>query len=152
MRLRFMIVGALTVAFPATVSAGNNVLQNAVAPTSLLITGIGIGTVWTLDIVSGKNVALNGNIFKARDKETDQLMWPHFLAEYGTAACAIVGAVGLYGDQPWAEPVTLVASGLITYTSVNSMAWVLSEKGRLVYAVPMMVGLGCAGISIAATF
>jgi hypothetical protein len=32
------------------------------------------------------------------------------------------------------------------------MAWVVSEKGRFSYAIPMMIGLASAGISIAATF
>ncbi len=152
MRLGCIIFVALLVVCSVESSANNDVARNIVAPTGLLITGIGIGTVWTLDLISQKNINMNGNIFRARDKGTNQVMWPHLLAEYGTAACAIVSAVGLYRNDPWAESMTLVTSGLMAYTSVNSMAWVVSEKGRFAYAVPMMVGLASAGISIVATF
>lgn len=127
-------------------------MKKHAAPAGLLLTGIGIGTIWTMDLISQKNVDMNGNIFGARDKSTGQVMWPHLLAEYGTAATAIIGAVGLYRDDPWAESLTLVSSGMLAYTSVNSMSWVLSQKGRLVYAVPMMIGLASAGIGIIAAF
>jgi hypothetical protein len=152
MRLSFLFIGVILSIYVVDAFSSENVARNIVAPTGLLITGVGIGTVWTLDLISQKNINLNGNIFRARDKGTNQVMWPHLLAEYGTAACAVVSAIGLYNNKPWANSMALVTSGLITYTSINSMAWVVSEKGRFSYAIPMMIGLASAGISIAATF
>lgn len=134
------------------VFSSENLLQERVAPTGLLITGIGIGTVWTLDLISQKNINMNGSIFKARDKSTNQLIWPHLVAEYSTATVSIISAVGLYNNKNWAKPLSLIASGLVAYTSVNSMSWVLSEKGRYAYAIPMMIGLTSAGITIGAVF
>jgi len=152
MRFSCLISGAILLVYTVSLGAGENILKNVVSPTSLMITGIGIGTVWTLDLVSQKNINMNGNVFKARDKGTNQILWPHLLVEYGTAASAIISAVGLYRNAPWAESMTLITSGLISYTSINSMSWVISEKGRIAYAIPMMIGLASAGISIVATF
>jgi hypothetical protein len=58
----------------------------------------------------------------------------------------------LYRNEPWGRPMTLITSGLIAYTSVSSMSWVLSEKGRLSYGIPMMIGCAGAGIAIVAVF
>ena len=152
MKSALIYAGMIAVTCSISGFCSDDVLKSVIAPSSLLITGVGIGTVWTLDLVSQKNITMNGSIFKARDKGTNQVMWPHLLAEYGTAASAIVSAIGLYRKEPWAEPMALVTSGLITYTSINSMAWVVSEKERFAYAIPMMIGLASAGITVAATF
>ena len=146
----FIPVMIFVLAIPAT--SQKNHTKDVLAPTGLLITGVGIGTIWTLELISGKNIDSNENIFQARDKGTNQILWPHLLAEYSTAAAAFISAVGLYRNDSWARSMTLITSGLLAYTSINSMSWVLSEKEKSIYAIPMMIGLTTAGVSIIAVF
>ena len=51
----------------------------------MLAMGVAIATVWTRDIVAGMQVDLSDGFFRARD-DAGTLFWPHWIAEYGTAA------------------------------------------------------------------
>ncbi|HNZ38636.1 MAG TPA: hypothetical protein PK251_11720 [Candidatus Latescibacteria bacterium] len=151
--LRFILpsVCVLLVAVPRP-AAARDIWRNRVAPAGQIVTGIGIAAVWTMDLVSRKNVDMTGGFFKARDRGTKQLIWPHVIAEYATATGLVAGAAGLYREKEWGRTVSLISSGALAYTSINSMSWVLSERGRMAYAAPMMFGLMTAGVSIGVLF
>lgn len=111
-------------------------VQLAVAVFALVM-GVGVATIWTLDLARGR-VDLGAGLLHAR--EGGDLLWPHWLAEYATAAVLIVGAIAWLAGAAWADGVLLVGLGALVYTSVNSLGWVLAEPARRGYGVPMLVG------------
>ena len=115
-------------------------METAVA-VSLMIMGAGIAGVWTRDILAAEYVDLSHGVFSARDPDSGTLFWPHWLAEYATAAALVAAAIGLLADAGWARPLAAMASGALLYTSTNSLGWALSRRDRLAYAVPMVAGL-----------
>lgn len=102
--------------------------------------GLGIAGVWTLDLLRNPKIDLSRGVFAARNDE-GSLFWPHWLAEYGTAAALLAGAGGLLAQAGWGRPLGLVALGALVYTSTNSLGWSLAAPERRPYAVPMIVGL-----------
>jgi hypothetical protein len=58
-----------------------------------LVMALGIAGVWTADILSSQ-VDLNSGPFHAREAGSESLLWPHWLAEYGTAAVLLCGGLG----------------------------------------------------------
>lgn len=100
---------------------------------------VAIAGVWTADIVRGTRIDRSRGLLRARDDE-GSLLVPHWIAEYGTAAGLLVGAVGLLATTPWATPVAAAALGALLYTSVNSLGWAVAEQSRRAYALPMAVG------------
>jgi hypothetical protein len=54
-----------------------------IVPVFMMLAGTGIIVIWAADIFSGK-FSEQGNFF--RWEEGENLMWPHILAEYLTAA------------------------------------------------------------------
>ncbi|HEU4490887.1 MAG TPA: hypothetical protein VFR74_08450 [Jiangellales bacterium] len=70
----------------------------------------------TLDLVRGR-VDLSAGAFRAREEGSGSLLWPHWLAEYGTAAALVVGGAGLLAHLGWGEPVVLLGLGACVYTS-----------------------------------
>ena len=114
----------------------------------LAFDGAGLITIWTLDIHK-KNLLKNG-FFKS--KEYGSLYWPHLFAEYGTGFCLIVSAIGLYTDRPWSNSIILISLGALVYTSISSLSWSFAEKERYVYAVPMILSLFGAVISVIVVF
>lgn len=107
----------------------------------MLVMGVGIGSIWTRDIISAEQLEISRGRRRARDPQSGSLMLPHWIAEYGTAAGLVAAAVGLFVDSGWGRPLALVALGALVYTSTNSLGWALAERGRLPYAVPMAVGV-----------
>jgi len=107
----------------------------------MIAMGVAIAGVWTRDILAGNKVDLSQGIFAARDPDAATLFWPHWLAEYATAAALIGAAIGLFLDANWAGALSGLATGALLYTSTNSLAWALSQRDRLGYAVPMFVGI-----------
>ena len=101
--------------------------------------GAGIATIWSADLVRG-TVDLSKCVFRARDASNDSLLWPHWLAEYSTAAVLMIGAVGLLAEEDWGAPVSLVGLGACAYTSINSLGWALAQPDRRSYSVPMLIG------------
>ena len=59
-----------------------------------IIMGVGIATSWTRDLVRGR-VDLSHGPFWAGEAGNDSLLWPHWLAEHGTAAALVAGGSGL---------------------------------------------------------
>ncbi|HSK27813.1 MAG TPA: hypothetical protein VK894_12965, partial [Jiangellales bacterium] len=101
-------------------------VQLAVAVFALVM-GVGVATIWTLDLARGR-VDLGAGLLHAR--EGGDLLWPHWLAEYATAAVLIVGAIAWLAGAAWADGVLLVGLGALVYTSVNSLGWVLADHPR----------------------
>jgi len=69
--------------------------------------GVAIAATWTLDLVRGR-VDLSAGVLKVREQGSGSLLWPHWLAEYGTAAALVVGGAALVADLGWGEPVVLL--------------------------------------------
>jgi hypothetical protein len=116
----------------------------------MLVMAIGIAGLWSVDIVRSPEVDRSRGLARARDR-SGSLLLPHWIAEYGTAAALLVGGLGLVlGWAPaawaWLVPVGL---GALAYTSCNSLGWVLADRSRLPYGVPMAVGLVGSLVSLA---
>lgn len=126
--------------------------KNRIVPTSLLVSGIGIASVWTMELISQENVNVSGGFFNIRDRKTNQILWPHLLAEYGTAMGLVIGAIGLYKQEEWGRIVSLISAGALAYTSLNSLSWVLSDESRKIYMIPMLLSLTAAGVTFVVLF
>jgi hypothetical protein len=107
----------------------------------MIVMGLAIAGVWTKDIIAGDKVDLSAGLFRARDGNEGPLLWPHWIAEYATAAALLAGGMGLLADAAWGRPVAGLALGALFYTSVNSLGWALARSDRLGYAVPMLAGV-----------
>jgi hypothetical protein len=108
---------------------------------AMIAVGAAMAAIWTRDIVAGAHVDLSAGVLSARDADSGSLFWPHWLAEYGTAAGLIAAGAGLLGGTGWADELGLLAVGSLWYTSVNSLGWALAERERRPYAAPMVAGL-----------
>ena len=110
--------------------------------------GLAIAGVWTRDIIVGDKVDLSPGILRAREQDSGSLLWPHWVAEYSTAATLIAGGIGLLADSSWARVVAPAALGALLYTSTNSLGWALADRERFVYSAPMIAGVvvGLGGI------
>jgi len=116
----------------------------------MLVMSVGIAGIWTVDIVRSPEIDRSRGLLRARDGPSGPMLVPHWLAEYGTAALLAVGGLGLLpGWQPgaWAWLVA-VGLGALAYTSLNSLGWVLADRTRSAYGVPMAIGLIGAVVSI----
>ena len=109
-----------------------------IIPSLMLIIGSGMAYIWTSDIVSGR-FSDRGSFFQWKEEKT--LLWPHIVAEYLTAIGLITGGIGLFASRGWALPVSLLALGAVIYSAVNSTGWVLAEKNRLTYGIPIWISL-----------
>jgi hypothetical protein len=107
----------------------------------MLANGLAIAGIWTHDIFTGDRVERSAGVFAARDPDAGTLLWPHWLAEYATAASLIVAAAGLLADADWAVALGGIATGALLYTGTNSLSWALAARDRLAYAIPMLVGV-----------
>lgn len=105
----------------------------------MIVMAAGIAGVWTADIVQGTRIDRSHGILRARD-DGGSLLLPHWIAEYGTAAALLGGAISVLAGQPWAAPVAAAALGATLYTSINSLGWALAEPSRRASALPMAVG------------
>lgn len=106
----------------------------------MIVMGVGIASIWTIDIVRGVHIDLSRGLLRARDRD-GSLLLPHWLAEYGTAAALLGGSAGLLGSAGWSVPLAAAALGASLYTSTNSLAWALADSSRRAYALPMTVGV-----------
>lgn len=107
----------------------------------MIVMGAGIAAIWTKDIASGEKVDLSEGFLRAREGEDGSLLWPHWVAEYATAAALIVGGLGLLTHSEWGPPLAALAVGALFYTSMNSLGWAFARRDRLSYAVPMIAGV-----------
>lgn len=109
---------------------------------------IGMVIIWTSDIVTADKLDINQGRWRARDPDSQSILLPHWVAEFGTALALLIGASGLLFDWNSGRSIALVALGGLAYTSVNSLGWVLADRSRLPYGVPMLAGLVGALIGI----
>ncbi len=107
----------------------------------MIVIGAAMAGIWTRDLVSGDRVDLSDGVFAAREPDSGALFWPHWLAEYGTAAVLVVAGSALVADTSWAQELAFVGLGALVYTSVNSLGWVFARRDRFAYAAPMVAGL-----------
>jgi hypothetical protein len=115
----------------------------------LIAMGVGIAGIWTLDIARNPEIDRSRGLVRARDR-TGSVMLPHWIAEYATALLCLVGGLGLalgWTATGWTWTVPL-ALGALSYTSLNSLSWVLADRTRASYGVPMVIGLIGALIAI----
>jgi hypothetical protein len=106
----------------------------------MVLMGVAMAGIWTRDIITAEQLDITAGRLRARDPRAGTLMFPHWIGEYGTAVCLVVGAVGLLIGANWARSLAFVALGALVCTSVNSLGWALAEQARFPYAVPMTVG------------
>jgi hypothetical protein len=108
----------------------------------MLAMAVGMAGMWTVDILRSPEIDRSRGLIRARDR-SGSVMAPHWLAEYGTAVLLLVGGVGLLlgwpsGAWAWLVPAAL---GALAYTGLNSQAWVLADRSRTAYGIPIAVGL-----------
>lgn len=106
----------------------------------IVVMGVSIALTWARDMRSSPEVDRSAGLLRARDRRDGSLFLPHWIAEYATSLGLVVGGIGLIADVGWAEKISLVALGALTYTSVNSLGWTLALRSRRPYAIPMLVG------------
>jgi hypothetical protein len=116
----------------------------------MLVMGAGIAGIWTIDIVRSPEVDRTRGFLRARDRSNGSLLVPHWVAEYATALILLAGGIGLLfatgpGAWSWLVPIGL---GALAYTSLNSLGWVLADRSRAAYGIPMAIGLVGAIASI----
>jgi uncharacterized membrane protein YphA (DoxX/SURF4 family) len=111
----------------------------------MVVMGIGIAGIWTIDILKSPEVDRSRGLVRARDR-AGSVMLPHWVAEYATALSCLVGGLALalgWTSRPWSW-VVAIALGALAYTSLNSLSWVLADRSRMSYGVPMVIGLAGA--------
>jgi hypothetical protein len=124
--------------------------MSSVVGVFMLVMGVGIAGIWTVDIVRSPEVDRRRGLLRARDRSNGSLLVPHWVAEYATALLLAIGGIGLALSTPsgawtWAVPIGL---GALAYTSLNSLGWVLADRSRAAYGIPMAIGLVGAIVSI----
>ena len=122
-------------------------LENRVIPIFMIVMGASIILIWMMDVANGR-FRDQGNILDWKS-ESGERMWPRLLAEYLKAGLLIAGGIGLLGQNGWGYKLALVALGALGLTSLNSLAWTFSGKSRMLYSIPMFIGLAGSIASIA---
>jgi hypothetical protein len=108
----------------------------------MVVMGIGIAGIWTVDIIRNPEIDRSHGLLHARDR-AGSVMVPHWIAEYATAVLCVLGGLGLvlgWTSAAWSW-IVAIALGALSYTSLNSLAWVLADRARFPYGAPMVVGL-----------
>jgi hypothetical protein len=106
----------------------------------MVVMGVAIALTWARDMRSSPEVDRSAGLLRARDRRDGSLFLPHWIAEYATAIGLVAGGIGLVDDAGWAEGVSLLALGALTYTSINSLGWTLALRSRRPFAIPMLIG------------
>ena len=107
----------------------------------MLVMAAGMAGMWMVDILRSHEIDRSRGLVRARDRN-GSVMLPHWLAEYGTALALLIGGLGLLLGWPdgawgWLVPAGL---GALAYTGLNSQSWVLADRSRLAYGIPIAVG------------
>lgn len=142
MRKYFLLFLALFL-LASSASAEVDLMKHRVVPTYMAVQGATIAGMWTVEIAQGR---LKDGFWRTREGEN--VLWPHITAEYLTATGLLIGAYGQYREKEWGRSVSLVSLGALAYTGLNSTAWSFAEKKRRIYALPMLLGLAGAGVSV----
>jgi len=110
-----------------------------------IVTGIGIAAIWTKDIFTNTDIDLSRGFFHAREKDSGNLFWPHWLAEYATALLLIIAPLLVFLGIETGTQLLPFAAGALFYTSLNSLGWAFARKERFGYAFPMLFALVISG-------
>lgn len=104
-----------------------------------LVVGVAILGLWTMLVATQQVIELRTEPFS---------MFTHLVAE-GLTAVALVGAgIGLLRDEEWAQPLCLVAFGMLLYTVINSAGYYaqLGEVGvMLVFSTMALTTVAALG-------
>jgi hypothetical protein len=115
--------------------------MTSVVAVFMLVMAVGMAGIWTVDMLQSPEIDRSRGLIRSRDRN-GSVMAPHWLAEYGTAAMLFVGGLGLllaWPSGPWAWLIP-AALGALAYTGLNSQAWVLADRSRAAYGIPIGVG------------
>lgn len=116
----------------------------------MLVMGAGMAGLWTVDMTRSPEVDRTRGLLRARDRSTRSLLAPHWIAEYATAVLLVIGGLVLLLDGSGALALAVpVSLGALAYTSCNSLGWVLADRSRTSYGIPMAVGLVGAAAALA---
>lgn len=126
--------------------------QTRVVPAFLLLSAASVAGIWTVDLIKGEKAQRPAGVLSLRDRDTQENLVPHLIAEYATAGALVAGAVGLVMRARWGRPAAGASLGALTYTSVNSLSWVVSRRERLPYGLPMVATLTGSVASFAILF
>lgn len=128
-------------------SRGGAFLENRGVPIYMAVQGAAMMAIWVPLFLSPE---FDNGFFNAEGHET--LLWPHVVAEYMTGTALILGSVGLLTDQAWAKQASMLGLGGLAYTSLSSNSWTFASSDRYVFAIPLILSLTGASISIAVLF
>jgi hypothetical protein len=134
---------------PARRRADDRTMTTVVAG-FMVVMALGIAGMWTVDILRSPEIDRTRGLVRARDRN-GSVMLPHWIAEYGTALLLLVGGLGLLLGWPAGAWGWLVPAGLgaLAYTGLNSQAWVLADRSRTAYGIPIAVGFVGAVVALA---
>jgi hypothetical protein len=116
------------------------------------IIGAAMAGIWARDILSGHGYDAPHGLLRAREADSDDLMFWHWAAEFGTAVLLIAGGFLLIAHAAIGEPLMLLALGALMYTATNSLGWSLAAPARRPYVWPMVVSLVGAIVSFILLF
>jgi len=109
--------------------------------TAILITfmGVGILVFWLAELKRNYS-SLKSMQYKWKN-ETGDNMWFHVTAELITSVLLIIAGITALFHKSIALPLSLFATGLLFYASLNSLSWVFAKKQRYKLAFPMIAGI-----------
>jgi len=136
------------VPFTTCAASANSVWVLRVVPAFMGLTGIAMMASWARDLVKRDQVDVADGLLRIKDRRSGECLLPTILAELGTAAALIAAAVATSAGAPWGKGLSLVALGALTYTSISSLSWVLTETNRWPFGIPMLIALAGAIASL----
>ena len=86
----------------------------------MVVMGLAIALTWARDMRSSLEVDRSAGLLRHATVGTDRSSCRTGSSEYSTAIGLVAGGIGLVADAGWAEGVSLVALGALTYTAINS--------------------------------
>ncbi|UCC17176.1 MAG: hypothetical protein JSU58_01115 [Dehalococcoidales bacterium] len=104
----------------------------------LAIVGLGMIAFWVVHIVSGKMTA------GIKTLENGGFIAFHISAESLTGILCIISGMMLAFSSSFGSSIALFSSGLLAYTSLNSLAWseIRSKPGlSIMFIVPMIIAI-----------
>lgn len=107
----------------------------------LFIMGVGIVIIWVVDINNNPEIDFTGGFFRARERESNNLFWFHIVAELLTGLLLIISGMVILLNEKELFFLVYFSSGSLFYTSFSSLGWAFANKGRYIYAFPMIGGL-----------
>ena len=108
--------------------------------TGILLTIVGLGIIgfWVLHIIKG------GLTQGIRTLESGGYIAFHISAELLTGILCALSGITLALSLEWPPPVALLASGMLLYTSINSLAWrevKNNPKLSLLFVIPALIAI-----------